>query len=158
MNNVSRQTYPELERARRCWLVVVGVEVGGRFGAEAADFLRLLGRHSAESTPAVLRPAARAAWLLQWSGLLADASSLLELPFGESCVAGPAPELHELLADARWEQPVPISPALRRGGGRADLRIVLAEKCAWKQNNVSRRRERREMNHNMIKKVEHELG
>ena len=27
------QTYPELMRARRCRLVVVGVEVGGRFGA-----------------------------------------------------------------------------------------------------------------------------
>ena len=31
-----RQTYLELERARRCRLVVVGLEVGGRFGAEAA--------------------------------------------------------------------------------------------------------------------------
>ena len=54
-------------------LVIVGIEVGGRFGAEAADFLRLLARHR-ESTPAVLRPAARAAWLLQWSGLLAVAA------------------------------------------------------------------------------------
>ena len=56
-----RQTYarPPLP-ARRCC-----VEVGGRFGAEAADFLRLLARHRAESTPAMLQPAARAAWLLQ---------------------------------------------------------------------------------------------
>ena len=38
------QTYPELVRARRCRcrLVVVGVEVGGRFGAEAATSLRML--------------------------------------------------------------------------------------------------------------------
>ena len=35
-----RQTYPELERARRCGLVVVGVEVGGRFGADAARHAR----------------------------------------------------------------------------------------------------------------------
>ena len=42
-----RQTYPELERACRCRLVVVGVEVGGRFGAEAANWLRLLAKHRA---------------------------------------------------------------------------------------------------------------
>ena len=33
------QTYPELARARRCRLVVVGIEVGGRFGTEAAPSL-----------------------------------------------------------------------------------------------------------------------
>ena len=32
-----RDTYPELDGARRCRLVVVGVEVGGRFGREAAQ-------------------------------------------------------------------------------------------------------------------------
>ena len=37
-----RDTYPELTRARRCRLVVIGIEVGGRFGDEAASFLRLL--------------------------------------------------------------------------------------------------------------------
>ena len=35
-----RYTYPELTRARRCRLVVVGLEVGGRFGTEAATFPR----------------------------------------------------------------------------------------------------------------------
>ena len=44
-----RHTYPELERARRCRLVVFGVEVGGRWSREAAQFVRLL---------AVLQPAA----------------------------------------------------------------------------------------------------
>ena len=33
-------TYPALLAARRCRLVVLVVEVGGRFGAELADFLR----------------------------------------------------------------------------------------------------------------------
>ena len=46
-----------------------------------------LGRSDVESTPSALRPAARGRG---------------------SCVAGPAPELRELLADARRELPVPI--------------------------------------------------
>ena len=39
-------TYPELGRARGCRLIVVGIEVGGRCGTEAAQLLqqRLLGR------------------------------------------------------------------------------------------------------------------
>ena len=61
-----RQTYPELERSSRCRLVVVADEVGGRLGAEAAEFLRLPARHRAESTPAVLRLVARAALLFWW--------------------------------------------------------------------------------------------
>eukprot|EP00439_Symbiodinium_sp_Y106_P080353 s1032_g19.t1 len=54
-----RDTYPELGGARRCRLVVVGVgvEVGGRFGAEAAQLLRLLAQR-AEAVPAHLRPTA----------------------------------------------------------------------------------------------------
>ena len=56
-----RCTYPELTRARRCRLVVVGPEVGGRFGTEAATFLRLLARHRAAAMPAWLRPAAQSA-------------------------------------------------------------------------------------------------
>ena len=37
-------TYPKLERARRCRLVVFGVEVGGRGSREAVRFVRLLAR------------------------------------------------------------------------------------------------------------------
>ena len=91
-----------VERARRCHLVVVGVEVGGRFGAEAATWLRLLAGQRALEVPAPLRAAARAAWVARWSGLLAVAAqraiaaSLLELPLtGECNLAGGAPELHE---------------------------------------------------------------
>ena len=111
-----RDTYPELTRARRCRLVVVGVEVGGRFGAEAATLLRLLARQRAAAVPAHLRPAAQAAWVARWAALLAVASqrayasSLLELPpaaelHGEQA----APPLHELLADGRWDLPTQAS-------------------------------------------------
>ena len=108
-----RQAYPELVRARRCRLVVVGVEVGGRFGAEAATWLRLLAGQRASDVLAATRAAARAAWVARWSGLLAVAAqraiaaSLLELPLAGECnVAGEAPELHEVLADVRWQLPV----------------------------------------------------
>ena len=40
-----RQTYPELQSARRARLVVLGIEVGGRFSTEAASFLRFLAQH-----------------------------------------------------------------------------------------------------------------
>ena len=55
-----RQNYPELASARRARLVVIGVEVGGRFGAEAASFLRHLARHRAASLPPPLRGLLRA--------------------------------------------------------------------------------------------------
>ena len=38
-------TYPEFGRASRCRLVVLGIEVGGRWSAEAASFVRLLAQH-----------------------------------------------------------------------------------------------------------------
>ena len=39
-----RRTYPEFQQARRCRLVVVGVEVGGRISRPTLTFLRLLAR------------------------------------------------------------------------------------------------------------------
>ena len=104
---------PELTRARRCRLVVIGIEVGGRLGDEAATFLRLLARQRAAAVPAHLRPAAQAAWVARWAALLAVAAqrayatSLLELPLaGEVNGDEAVPDLPELLADARGELPV----------------------------------------------------
>ena len=70
----------------RCRLVVVGIEVGGRFGTETVQLLRLLARHRAESVPAPSRPTAINAWVARWPRLLAVAAqrtlaaSLLKLP------------------------------------------------------------------------------
>ena len=60
-------TYPELLAARRCRLVVLALEVGGRFGAELADFLRRLAASKARAAsgrrrgrqPATGQPPAR---------------------------------------------------------------------------------------------------
>ena len=55
-------------------------------------------------------------WVARWAALLAVAaqrafaSSLLELPLaGESNGDDAAPELHEVLADGRWDRPPPAS-------------------------------------------------
>ena len=107
--------------ARRCKLVVVSVEVGGRFGAEAAAFLRKLAAARARDVPARLRFAARQASLHRWTGMLAIAAqrafahSLLELPPASvDASSGTEPPLTELLADARGIRHVPNShlPAL----------------------------------------------
>ena len=81
-------TYPELLAARRCRMVVLAVEVGGRFGAEMADFLRRLAASKARAAPPWLRAAARQAAGHLWTVMLAVAAqwalalSLMELPLG----------------------------------------------------------------------------
>ena len=108
-----RHTYLELLRPWRCRLVVVGVEVAGRFGAEAATWLRLLARHRASAASAATRPAAQSAWVAR-SGLVAVAAqsafaaSLLELP-GSAMWAGRPPDLNNVFADDRWQLPVPAN-------------------------------------------------
>ena len=54
-------TYPELLLSARCRLVVVGLELGGRWSSEAVQFIRLLARSRALSAPAFLRAGATAA-------------------------------------------------------------------------------------------------
>ncbi len=68
------QTYPELLAARRCRLVVLGFEVGGRWSEEALDFVRRLARAKARSQPEWLRASAAQAYAHRWSGVLAVAA------------------------------------------------------------------------------------
>ena len=73
-------------RATRCRLVVVSLEVGGRWSSEVATFVRLLAQAKARSHPPPSRPFVAAAWGRRWCGLLAFAAqraflaSLLALP------------------------------------------------------------------------------
>ena len=119
-NRKRRETYPELAVARRCKLVVVGIEAAG-FGAEAAAFLRKLVVARAREVRAPPptpppRSATRQASLHRWMGILATAAqralahSLLELPLaGVDACSGAEPPLGELLADARGTHYVPSS-------------------------------------------------
>ena len=49
------RTYPELLQTRRCKLVVLAIEVGGRWSQEATTFLHLLAQAKARTIPARLR-------------------------------------------------------------------------------------------------------
>jgi len=57
-----KRTYPELLRSARCRLVVLGIELGGRWSTEAAQFMRLLARSRARAAPQLLRSSATAAY------------------------------------------------------------------------------------------------
>ena len=89
-----RQTYPEIDRSRRCRLVVFGLEVGRRWAEEAATFVRLFARARAASAPAAVRNPAQAAWVLRWSGLISVAAqralvaTFLELPLQSARAPG----------------------------------------------------------------------
>ena len=114
--------YPELAGgSRRARLVVLALEVGGRWSAEAARFIQLLARARARACARVLRRSAQLAWQRRWTGLLgfaaqrAFALTLLELPLGAAgCVDGDTPPLAEVLADCRFSDP-PIPSRLPAG-------------------------------------------
>ena len=98
------RTYPELTGSGRARLVVLGMETGGRWSAEAVTFVRLLAKHKASSNPPSLRHAAALAWTSRWTALLATAAmrsfacSLLMLPASTSSnVDGPPPPLGDVL-------------------------------------------------------------
>ena len=101
------RTYPELLRSRRCRLVVLAIETGGRWSPEATTFLRLLAQTKARAVPHILRKAVEASLLSRWSAILthaaqhAFAASLLDLdcagtsshPCSPTCLRGQSPGL-----------------------------------------------------------------
>ena len=104
--------YREFEQQRRCRLIVVGLEVGGRWGQEAHTLLHRLAVAKARSVQQPLRAAAVGAYTRRWAALLscaashAFAASLLELPLGAADhTDGDPPPLPDLLAEARDDTP-----------------------------------------------------
>ena len=69
------RTYPELLHNRRCRLVVLGIEVGGRWSNEASSFIRMLAKARARSSPPSLQAATTAALVSRWSALLTHAAA-----------------------------------------------------------------------------------
>ena len=74
------RTYPELVRGNRCRLVVLAIEVGGKWGHEAAEFLRLLAQARNRSVPYVLRTAAIQASIARWSAHPCGTSAVCSQP------------------------------------------------------------------------------
>ena len=112
--------YAELLQSRRCRLVVLGLEVGGRWSDEALSFITQLARAKARTYPRLLQASAQMAFTSRWVGLLAVAAhralaaTLLELPVEESAADGEVPLLEDVLHSARLaEAPVPSRLPLR---------------------------------------------
>ena len=63
--------YRELLEGRRCGLIVVGVETGGRFGQEAVDFVDSLAAAKARDSPHILSRSVHLAWRRRWMRMLA---------------------------------------------------------------------------------------
>ena len=110
------RTYPELLRSRRCRLVVLALETGGRWSPEATTFLRPLAQTKARAVPNILRNAVEASLLSRWSAILthaaqhAFAASLLDLDCaGTSTCDGDTPSISQLLSEA----PLPPPPTSR---------------------------------------------
>ena len=66
--------YPELLRGGRCKLVVVALEVGGRWSTEAASLIRQLAQTRSRAAPAALQTATAQAYIARWSALLTHAA------------------------------------------------------------------------------------
>ena len=99
----ARILYPELACGRRCRLDVLGLEIGGRWSPQAAEFVRLLARSSGRRA---LPPLCCAGLLLAFAAARTFAASLLSLPSsGTANVDGDMPLLSDVLADSA-EQPL----------------------------------------------------
>ena len=119
-------TYPEFAHNRRCRLVVVAIETGGRWGSEAVDLVRALAHAKARGTPPWLRPTTVGAYIHRWAALLgiatqrAVAASFLDPPLPAlDTVDGPPPSFHDLVAEIRYTDPPSPSrlPPTRGGSG-----------------------------------------
>ena len=115
--------YPELVACRRCVLVVMAIETGGRWSAEAMAFVEELAAAKARDSPKALRFAAALAWQRRWTRLLAVAcansfASCLVAPRGELSPAhgdGPTPALCDLLSRGEMSPSAPVSRQPLRG-------------------------------------------
>eukprot|EP00434_Breviolum_minutum_P031171 symbB.v1.2.027568.t1/scaffold2838.1/size69213/9 len=109
------RAYPELLRNSRCRLVVLGIEVGGRWSEEAASFITSLARTKTRDTPAPLRHAAATSLISRWTALFTHAamtafaaSLLFEDPTNHHNLDGEPPALSDLLAQL---PPDPTDPS-----------------------------------------------
>ena len=122
----------------RAQLVVLGIEIGGRWSEEGVTFIRILANHKASSNPLSLRRSAALAWTSRWTALLATAAmrsfacSLPMLPASASTnVDGPPPS-SVMFWLTRWgwglpfqtHQHPPVTPSRRLAGDCPALKTV----------------------------------
>jgi len=138
VSRLLRAATEALENARRCRLVVVGIEVGGRFGAEAVQFLRFLASHRAASIPAHTQPAAVSPCVAQWSRSMLTVAAQ-RLPFAGAAalavrsrrggreVRRPPPEERRFIARSQTNSRFPSGLSSTNGlcccGGKAQFPV-----------------------------------
>ncbi len=69
------RTYRELLRSRRCRLVCLGMEVGGRWSQEAYTFVHLLARCKARAKAAIIRKAVQMSFMHRWNSYIGSGLS-----------------------------------------------------------------------------------
>ena len=69
-------SYPEFHEARRCRLVVMAIETGGRWSDEAASVVWELATAKAREAPGFMRKAVALGWERRWTGLLSSACAV----------------------------------------------------------------------------------
>ena len=101
------RTYPELIGSRRCRLVVLGIETGGRWSEEASMFVKLLAQAKARQAPPLLQTSLAAALISRWTASLSHAamhafaaSLLAQDCSNHTNVEGNQPTLSQVLAEA----------------------------------------------------------
>ena len=106
------RVYPELVASGHCRLVVLALEIGGRWGQETCTFLRLLASHRARQPPQILQQAVSTALLHRWSAMLTHAAATAYAASRQGCdgaseanVEGTPPSFSELLAQTPPEHP-----------------------------------------------------
>ena len=98
------RTYPELCRSNRCRLTVLALEIGRRWSAEAATFVRLLARCGARSAPPPSHAAAISAYT-RGSTLFRSLLAVFART-GTANVDGELPPLSDILADSPSQPPL----------------------------------------------------
>ena len=103
--------YRDVETSGFGKLLVLGVEVGGRWNSTALTLVRALAKHKASHSPPLLRKASQLAWADRWWALLgvtsqrALAASLLAAEGRGLTLSNPAdecPPIDAVLDEQRW--------------------------------------------------------
>ena len=64
--------YSELLEGGRCQLLVVGIETGGRWSSEAAEFVDMMAQAKAREAPQVLQRSVHLSWRRRWMRMLVN--------------------------------------------------------------------------------------
>ena len=103
------RTYPELIGSRRCRLVVLGIETGGRWSEEASMFVKLLAQAKARQSPPLLQTSLAAALISRWTASLSHAAMHA---FAATC----SPKIAQTARCSPKHPSTPPLPAVRSPG------------------------------------------